>query len=334
MFFVLITLVVPLAAFEAHIVNVTATIERKPCLTYEIRSMGYWKNHPSQRIFPQTVGDTTVANNAEADAVFNLPNNVLANKLKKQLLALKFDIAYFGSGEAIVGGGDSTTLSQLAAQADAALLADPQVSDTLAYYHNLIEEINTSETVSTCDQFFLLCGDINADGVINMPDVTVLINYLFSGGSIPTGVKTDLNGDGVSDVFDQIALSDYLGGQAPAPTCESEPPPSEPANLGASILDAVSPEGDTGLEGEAGAGSEAVPDQTESSTSTSTTNETPVDSTSTVPDSTSTMPVVDPTPTSTEPTPPPSDTTPPPADPTPPPTDPTPPPVSDPPPAS
>ena len=149
----ILMIAVPLTAFEAHVVNVTATIERRPCEEFEIRSMGYWKNHPENRIFPQTVGDTTVTNDAEADAVFDLPNDVMANKLKKQLLALKFDIAYFGSGDAILGGGDNTTLSELAAAADAALLADPQVNDTLTFYHNLIEEIITSEIISTCDLF-------------------------------------------------------------------------------------------------------------------------------------------------------------------------------------
>mgnify|MGYP001618140832 FL=1 len=63
------------------------------------------------------------------------------------------------------------------------------------------------------------CGDINADGVINQADVTALINYIFSGASVPVGVNPDLNGDGSPDVFDQIALSNYLAGQAPAPTC-------------------------------------------------------------------------------------------------------------------
>lgn len=148
---VLITLVVPLTAFEAHVVNVTATIERKPCLASEIRSMGYWKNHPDQRIFSQTVGNTTVTNTSEANAVFSLSNNSMANKLKKQLLTLKFDIAYFDSGNAIIGGGDSTTLSELAAQADEALLADPQNPDQISHFHNLIEGIVTRETVSTCE---------------------------------------------------------------------------------------------------------------------------------------------------------------------------------------
>ena len=146
---VLATLVVPLTAFEAHVVNVTATIERRPCLERQVRTIGYWKNHPNERVFPQTVGDTTVKNNSEADAVFTLPNNVTANKLKKQLLALKFSIAYFGSGDGLVMP-ENITLDQLAAQADAALLADPQNYDQIAFYHNLIDEILNTHTISTC----------------------------------------------------------------------------------------------------------------------------------------------------------------------------------------
>ncbi|PIR98910.1 hypothetical protein COT87_02275 [Candidatus Collierbacteria bacterium CG10_big_fil_rev_8_21_14_0_10_44_9] len=147
---VILFLAVPMTAFEAHVVNVTATIERRPCEEFEVRSMGFWKTHQEERIFPQAVGDSTVTNNEEASGVFNLPNNVMANKLKKQLLAMKFSIAYFGAGLGTVGGGDPTTLSDLVNQADGALLADPQNQNLIAYYHNLIEEINISHTVSTC----------------------------------------------------------------------------------------------------------------------------------------------------------------------------------------
>ena len=273
----ILMIAVPLTAFEAHVVNVTATIERRPCEEFEVRSMGYWRNHPENRIFPQTVGDTTVTNDAEADAVFDLPNNVLANKLKKQLLALKFSIAYFGAGGAIVGGGDNTTLSQLATQADAALLADPQVRDTLAFYHNLIEEINTSEIVSTCDQFFepLLCGDIDLDGDVDRDDITRITDYIFEGEPIPEAVNVDMNGDGAPDILDVVTLTNYVSRGGPAPTCGAELPSSESTSFGASVLDAVSPEGDTSIEEGAASSSEAVSDQTENSTSTS--SETPID---------------------------------------------------------
>jgi len=40
----LVLFVVPLVAFEAHVVNVTATIERRP-IQCDARSIGYWANH-------------------------------------------------------------------------------------------------------------------------------------------------------------------------------------------------------------------------------------------------------------------------------------------------
>ncbi len=63
------------------------------------------------------------------------------------------------------------------------------------------------------------CGDINADGLINASDSVMYQNYIFSGGTVPTGVKTDFNGDGQPDVFDLIILNDYLYSHGPAPTC-------------------------------------------------------------------------------------------------------------------
>lgn len=41
---ILVSFVIPLSAFEAHVINVTATIERPPS-SCDARSPGYWKNH-------------------------------------------------------------------------------------------------------------------------------------------------------------------------------------------------------------------------------------------------------------------------------------------------
>src|SRR3989344_8172076 len=56
----MVAFVLPLAAFEAHVVNVTATIERKPCIEYEISSLGYWKNHQENWVLPQTLGPLVI----------------------------------------------------------------------------------------------------------------------------------------------------------------------------------------------------------------------------------------------------------------------------------
>ena len=44
LFFVLIAMVIPLTAFEAHVINVTATIERHPNQC-DALSIGYWRSH-------------------------------------------------------------------------------------------------------------------------------------------------------------------------------------------------------------------------------------------------------------------------------------------------
>ena len=44
LFFILVLAVIPISAFEAHVINVTATIDPGPKIC-DARSLGYWKNH-------------------------------------------------------------------------------------------------------------------------------------------------------------------------------------------------------------------------------------------------------------------------------------------------
>lgn len=148
---VLMMSVVPLTAFEAHVINVTATIERKQCTQYEVQSKGFWKTHEEFWIFPQTLGPDTIATSTDAVAVFDASNSSMRNKLKKQLLALKFNIAYYGAGSAFVPNEATTTLSDLVAQADALLSQDPPPLDsTLEAMKDRIESVNIAGKVSTC----------------------------------------------------------------------------------------------------------------------------------------------------------------------------------------
>ena len=112
----LLAAVVPIAAFEAHVVNVTATIERRPCVTFEVRSKGFWSTHSEFWTLPQTLGNEVIQTPQEAQAIFNLSNSSQANKLKKQLLTLKFNIAYFNNGMAFVPD-ENITLLELVNQA-------------------------------------------------------------------------------------------------------------------------------------------------------------------------------------------------------------------------
>ena len=54
-------------------------------------------------------------------------------------------------------------------------------------------------------------GDVNADGQVNIADVTALIDYLLSGNATGISLKNaDCNGSGGVDIADVTALIDYL----------------------------------------------------------------------------------------------------------------------------
>ncbi|MBI3589631.1 MAG: hypothetical protein HY093_04450 [Candidatus Liptonbacteria bacterium] len=78
---------------------------------------------------------------------------------------------------------------------------------------------NPSPTPSSALVF--TCGDINHDGKIDETDITLLVDYVFRGGTVVDVKSTDLNGDGVSDVLDVVALIGYVkrGGLPPACVC-------------------------------------------------------------------------------------------------------------------
>jgi hypothetical protein len=65
---------------------------------------------------------------------------------------------------------------------------------------------------------FVMRGDANADGAIDVADIMYLINYLFIGGSEPCPLEAgDANCDGFIDVADVMYLTNYLfiGGSPP-----------------------------------------------------------------------------------------------------------------------
>ncbi len=58
---------------------------------------------------------------------------------------------------------------------------------------------------------FVMRGDANGDGVVDVGDVIYLINYLFTGTSAPCPMETgDNNCDGIVDIGDVIYLINYL----------------------------------------------------------------------------------------------------------------------------
>lgn len=51
-------------------------------------------------------------------------------------------------------------------------------------------------------------GDVNGDSIVNVSDVTALINLLLSDGETPAAA--DFNGDGTTNISDVTALVAYL----------------------------------------------------------------------------------------------------------------------------
>jgi hypothetical protein len=144
-------------AFEAHVINVTATIENPECKKFEIRSRGYWKTHEEDWILPQTVGPEYVETEEEAEEVFD-SHDTMAEKLARELLALKFNIAHFGLGSALVPGDPpdgGITIDELAWEADQLLAheaedPDSVSDDELEEMKDRVEKVNNAKKVSTC----------------------------------------------------------------------------------------------------------------------------------------------------------------------------------------
>jgi len=66
----------------------------------------------------------------------------------------------------------------------------------------------------------LLCGDTDGDGIVNLLDITYLIDYLYRGGPPPVdGEAADVNHDGSINILDITYLIDFLYKGGPAPDC-------------------------------------------------------------------------------------------------------------------
>ena len=75
------------------------------------------------------------------------------------------------------------------------------------------------DTLSFVTKIFL-CGDANSDGLMNILDVTFLINYLYKGGTAPDPIESgDVNSSETINILDITYLINYLYKGGPAPVC-------------------------------------------------------------------------------------------------------------------
>jgi Zinc carboxypeptidase/Immune inhibitor A-like, MAM domain/Dockerin type I domain len=65
-----------------------------------------------------------------------------------------------------------------------------------------------------------ICGDANGSRVVNIQDITFLINFLYKGGQPPVPTQAgDANGDGITNIKDITYLINYLYKGGPIPIC-------------------------------------------------------------------------------------------------------------------
>lgn len=53
-------------------------------------------------------------------------------------------------------------------------------------------------------------GDLNEDGIVDMTDISLLVDYILGIKKVPSDIDCDINGDGVLDISDVMALTDLL----------------------------------------------------------------------------------------------------------------------------
>ena len=141
-------------AFEAHVINVTATIENPECKEFDIRSRGFWKTHEELWILPQSVGPTYVDTKEKAKEILEYGGNDMAQKIARELLALKFNITYYGLGNAFVPR-ENTRIGDLAWEADQLLVRlnanpDSVTKEELEGMKGRVEKTNTAGRVAGC----------------------------------------------------------------------------------------------------------------------------------------------------------------------------------------
>ncbi|MFC1525041.1 dockerin type I domain-containing protein [Planctomycetota bacterium] len=73
-----------------------------------------------------------------------------------------------------------------------------------------------SGSIEITEQSQGIPGDVNGDGVLDISDLTYLVDYMFGGGPEPIG-DADMQNDGAWDISDLTYFVDYMFGGGPAP---------------------------------------------------------------------------------------------------------------------
>lgn len=157
----------------------------KSCLS-ETKTIGYWKNHPETygNHLPQFLGDhpddEEIDSLQEVDDIFDASDDSMRNKLKKQLLAMKFNIAHFGIGGYVDLKASGKTLDELTEEADDLLRQSPLPDNSiLEDMKDLLDYINNLHQIG-------FCGNIEEP-----EEESLLINRVYYDVDSKHGSETD-----------------------------------------------------------------------------------------------------------------------------------------------
>jgi len=154
------------AAFEGHAINVTATI----CRHSDIRSANYWQGHPAlyADLLPVNIGNEVVDSRARVEKIFGDYDKSPIDNLKSELLAIKFNVAYFGIGGYEISDGSKT------------------VDGMIANTENILKD--TATGIQETDRLVISLRSLNASRKIEYcaqsnppvpPDNILLINKIY-----------------------------------------------------------------------------------------------------------------------------------------------------------
>ena len=122
--------------------------------------------------------------------------------------------------KAIIETGDSTTRVITGITDTTYTVKDLTAGGTFNYYVKAVYTDGTEsaasnvETVTLFSQETSKVGDINMDGLVDVADVTTLINYILGNNPSPCNLTyADLTGDGIYDVADVTELINLIASQ-------------------------------------------------------------------------------------------------------------------------
>jgi len=107
---------------------------------------------------------------------------------------------------------------------DPVLVADPDGDDDDDGIPNSqdIDVNGDGELNSDEEAVILKCGDSNGDDILDQSDLDAIVSYAFGGKEVPIDVRADLNADGVIDILDVVMMVDHVRRGEPEPTCTSD----------------------------------------------------------------------------------------------------------------